>query len=66
VVERLFSKLEQITIPQLDGGKIVISVGAAICPEKGHDSFDSLYARADGALYISKKAIGNCLTFSET
>lgn len=65
VVGRLFSKLDQITIPQLEGGRIVISVGAAICPENGHETFDSLYSRADGALYISKKATGNCLTFSE-
>ena len=66
VVGRLFSRLEQVTIPQLDGGKVVISVGAAICQEHGQASFDSLYAKADGALYISKKAEGNCLTFSES
>ena len=65
VVERLFSRLDQITVPQLDGGKFFISVGAAICPENGQESFDTLYARSDAALYISKKATGNCLTFSE-
>lgn len=65
VVERLFSRLDQITVPQLEGGRFSISVGAAICPGNGQDSFDSLYARSDAALYISKKATGNCLTFSE-
>lgn len=65
VVERLFSRLDQITVPQLEGGRFSISVGAAICPGNGQDSFDSLYARFDAALYISKKATGNCLTFSE-
>ena len=66
VVERLFNRLEQTTVPGLDGGRFSISVGASICPENVQESFDALYSKADAALYISKKAVGNCLTLSET
>ena len=66
VVERLFNRLEQTTVPGLEGGRFSISVGASICTENGQETFDTLYSKADAALYISKKAVGNCLTLSET
>ena len=64
VVGRLFSRLEEVTIPGIEGGKFFISVGAAVCRDDENIGFDTLYNRADSALYISKKTAGNCLTFS--
>ena len=61
IVQRLFERIEQLDIPELGGKKICISVGAAICTEAGR--FDELYARADRALYASKKNIGNNIVF---
>ena len=65
VVYRFFSQVNNIVIPELRGEKICISVGAALTPEKGSLSFHELYGMADKALYISKKASGSSLTFSE-
>ena len=63
IVRRLFSRLEALSIPELHGKKICVSVGALLCRGNGLP-FDSLYARADTALYASKKAVGNRVTFT--
>ena len=63
IINRLFHRIENLQIPELNGKKISVSVGAVLSDEK-NASFDELYACADTAMYISKKSEGNCLTFS--
>ena len=65
IISRLFTKIETVDIPELSGKRFTISVGAAMCSGKDGLAFDDLYARADEAMYISKKTPGNSLTFSD-
>lgn len=65
ILHRLFARLENREIPELQGEKISISVGAVLCTGEKKRSFDELYAAADGAMYESKKVSGNSVTFSE-
>jgi len=65
VINRLFSMIEAITIPELAGREITISLGAAFFHAQSGESFSELYKRADSAAYISKKTVGNCFTFAE-
>lgn len=61
-VKRVFSKLEQINIPEMDNKKIYISLGASFCYDGEEISFDQLYKEADTAMYTSKKTEGYCAT----
>ena len=61
-VNRVFSKLEQINIPEMDNKKIYISLGASFCYDGEEISFDQLYKEADTAMYTSKKTEGYCAT----
>ena len=63
IVHRLFEHLESQEIPELEGKKVCVSVGAVLHSGKEDGSFDALYAVADSALYESKKSDGSCLTF---
>ena len=63
LIHRLFHQLERLEIPELDGKKFCISVGATLCNGKQKATFDDLYAKADSAMYVSKKTDGNSLTF---
>lgn len=65
LIHRLFEHLGEAEIPELGDKKISISVGAVLTAGGGADSFDSLYAKVDNAMYVSKKSPGNCLTFAE-
>ncbi|MDO4805047.1 MAG: diguanylate cyclase [Lachnospiraceae bacterium] len=63
IIGRLFRRIESIEIAELNGRKVSVSAGVAL--SNGKDAtFDALYARADNAMYLSKKSPGNCLTFS--
>ena len=64
LIRRLFKAVEAADIPQLQGKKYCISVGAAICARIGRMTFEELYSRADEALYLSKKETGNFVTFN--
>ena len=64
LIERLFKVVDAADIPQLHGKKYCISVGAALCSRVGKMTFEELYARADEALYLSKKENGNFVTFN--
>lgn len=64
MLHRLFHKIVNLDIPELYGEKISVSVGAVLCTDHSAESFEELYARADDALYISKKSSGSSLTFS--
>ena len=63
IVKRFFAKIESQEIQALEGRKIFVSAGAVLTGSTDTASFDSLYALADEALYISKKTSGSSLTF---
>lgn len=61
VVDRFFKNIEAIDIPELNGYKISMSLGAVIRTEE--DNFDSLYKKADNLMYESKTKGGNAVEF---
>ncbi len=63
VMERLISSVSKISIPELEGRKISISIGASFYLPKDTFTFDELYKRADSCTYTSKKKDGSCVTF---
>ncbi len=63
VIERLITAVDHINIPELNGRKVTISVGAAFYMPHDTFSFDELYKRADGCTYQSKKKEGSFVTF---
>lgn len=63
IVRRLFSRLEGLEIPELEGNKVNVSIGAVLYDGKGSPVFADLYAAVDSAMYASKKVPGNSLTF---
>ena len=65
IINRLFSMIDAIAIPELGDRKISISLGAAIFHSQSGETFTELYKRADSAAYTSKKTSGNCFTFAE-
>ncbi len=64
IMERLFANISKIEIPELNGRKIELSVGASFYPATKEDSFEALYKRADSGTYTSKKKTGNIVTFT--
>ena len=56
--ERLFHNISQITIAEMKGKQIEISLGACFCEASEEVSFDQLYRKADRAMYQSKKKQG--------
>ena len=64
-INRLFSMIEAIAIPELGDREITISLGAAFFKPQSGETFTELYKRADSAAYVSKKTVGNCFTFAE-
>ncbi len=64
IVRKLFDRIDAIDIPELQGNKVSISVGAVLCDGEQGATFRDLYAASDDAMYVSKKTVGNCLTFS--
>ena len=63
IIERLFDNISKVDIPELEGRKIALSVGASFYPATREDSFEALYNRADSGTYVSKKSEGNAFTF---
>lgn len=58
--KRLFTQIDKISIPEMQGEKINVSLGASLCSDKDGATFDTLYHEADGAImYESKKIVGN-------
>lgn len=61
-ISALISNVEKIDIPEMNGRKVTISLGAVLC----HDSsvpFDKLYPMADAAMYVCKNTPGNQFGF---
>lgn len=54
--------LKKIEIKALGGRKIILSLGACIYDGTGDISYDTLYSKADAAMYRSKKQQGFCAT----
>ncbi|MBQ6960437.1 MAG: diguanylate cyclase [Clostridia bacterium] len=63
-IHRLFERLDKTVVPELRGSKISVSAGVALHAGENASSFDALYAKADSAMYSSKKTAGNSMTFS--
>jgi len=65
MVHRLFDRIDALELPEMNGEKVHISVGAVLIEDWKETSFHELYAAADEALYISKAISGNSLTFGQ-
>lgn len=62
IFKRIFENIEKIEIKALGGRKIILSLGACIYDGTGDISYDTLYSKADAAMYRSKKQQGFCAT----
>ncbi len=60
---RLFSMIENISVEEVPELKVSVSVGVAIYDGKEKIDFSELYRRADEKIYISKKSVGNHISF---
>lgn len=55
---------KKLTFPAFSGISVSLSIGAAFCRSPEKENFDSLYVKADDAMYRSKKAGGGMVSFS--
>lgn len=63
--DSFFHSLEEMSIPELKGDKVFVSLGAAFNRGDTDLEFDDLYKQADIALYKSKKTEGFAANISE-
>ncbi|MCR5671184.1 MAG: sensor domain-containing diguanylate cyclase [Butyrivibrio sp.] len=63
VIDRLLNYVEKISIPEMNGQKIYVSIGVAFYKPEDTFTFDELYKRADNCAYLSKKREGSCATY---
>lgn len=63
IMERLFSNVAGIEIPELGGAKIEVSVGAVFSEDNAETNFSELYKAADRGTYASKNEDGSRVTF---
>lgn len=61
-IKRLFENLEDIFIPEMGEYRISISLGAVLCADVDI-KYDSIYAKADSAMYACKSKRGNAFDF---
>ncbi len=61
VLDRFIGNINAMDIPELQGHKITISLGAVIVTEP--ESFASMYEKADSLMYEVKKKTGNAYIF---
>lgn len=59
---RLFEHVEQINIPEMNGNKVTISLGASFMSDKKYRTFDDFYREADRSMYECKGKEGNNYT----
>ena len=62
-IDRFFSEITKINIPELSKRKITVSAGVVLCSANSGLIFNDYYKAADFALYKSKKTPGNRLEF---
>jgi len=65
LINRFFAEIDQINIPELEGTKISVSLGATFILSNNALDFETAYKRADKGCYISKREEGNYFTFIE-
>ncbi len=65
IFERIFKSTEKVKIKSLGDRKITLSLGACFYDGIADISYDTLYCRADEAMYRSKKNDGFCATIYE-
>ncbi len=63
VLDRFMKIIEEIKIPELQGHKISISLGAVMI--EGDETFEQMYTKADSLMYDCKKEGGNVYKFYE-
>ncbi len=62
-VNRFFTEISRINIPEIGDHKVSVSAGAVLCSSKSGMMLSDYYKAADFALYKSKKTPGNRLEF---
>lgn len=62
-IERFFVSVAKIQIPELCGHEVSVSLGAVICENTDGISFDTIYQKADSAMYLCKNNQGNMYKF---
>lgn len=65
IFERIFKRTEKLNIKALGNRRITLSLGASFYDGIADISYDSLYCKADEAMYKSKKQGGFCATIYE-
>lgn len=55
ILERIYAAIKEISIHASTGEKVNLSVSAGICPFNGQDDSDTLFDKADQALYQAKR-----------
>ena len=65
IFERIFKRTEKLNIKALGDRRITLSLGARFYDGIADISYDSLYCKADEAMYKSKKNEGFCATIYE-
>lgn len=62
-IERFMCAIDSINIPEMNGQKVCISLGALIHKPDEETTFDQMYQNADLVMYKSKKTFGNKYEF---
>lgn len=65
IFERIFKRTEKLNIKALGDRRITLSLGACFYDGIADISYDSLYCKADEAMYKSKKNESFCATIYE-
>ncbi|WP_019001336.1 sensor domain-containing diguanylate cyclase [Succinimonas amylolytica] len=63
VISRFFHNVQTIRIPEMGDRSVYVSVGATFYDGSGEVTFQELYEQADGCTYMSKKTVGNTITY---
>lgn len=63
LMDRFFTEISRIDIPELGSRQICVSAGAAFFKAGDTCSFEDLYKLADSGVYTGKKMVGSTLNF---
>jgi diguanylate cyclase (GGDEF)-like protein len=63
IIERFFSQVEKIKIPELKNAEISISAGCTLFENLSNKTFEEIYTDADSCVYLSKHKAGNVVEF---
>ena len=66
LIQRIFSKIKDIDIPELEDYKISVSAGAALTGIESKPDFEELYRQADAGVYKCKEVDGCAVEFFRT